>query len=138
MKKLITSIFFVPVLIFTTTVAFALTEVPLMANKNVDIGDVLVSNDNENLYIKYALTGDWCLTETHLHVATAPASIPQTKKGNPIPGHFAFKTSHDLCVNEYTYSIPMTWPVYLVWRTSLSPVLGRTNETNGRTNEGCP
>lgn len=74
------------------------------------VGKVLVWNDGEYLYVKYMVTNaDWCMTATHLHVATDMAAIPQ-KNGNPRPGQFAYKMAHE-CAADYTYKIPMTWPV---------------------------
>lgn len=73
-----------------------------------DVGDVLVWNDGDYLYVKYVVTdGDWCLTQTHLEVATAPKDIPQAK-GNPIPGRFTYNGEH-ACVADFTYAIPLTW-----------------------------
>jgi hypothetical protein len=74
----------------------------------VDVGDVLVWNDGDYLYIEYVITDvDWCLTETHLEVATALEDIPQ-KNGNPPLGRFTYKGEHD-CVPNVTYSIPLSW-----------------------------
>jgi hypothetical protein len=80
----------------------------LIAGKDTDVGDVLVWNDADYLYVKYATAAGWCLGETHLHVAASLEAIPQTKTGNPIPGHFDFKSSHD-CAAETTYVIPLAW-----------------------------
>lgn len=81
----------------------------LIAGQNTKVGTVVVWNDAYNLYVKYVITEpDWCLTETHLHVATALEYIPQTKKGNPIPGQFEYKGKHD-CITEYTYEIELDW-----------------------------
>jgi hypothetical protein len=74
----------------------------------IDVGDVIVWNDADYLYVKYVITEpDWCLIETHLHVDTSWQTIPQ-KNGNPIPGHFDYSMEHE-CVTEYTYEIPQTW-----------------------------
>ena len=79
------------------------------------VGEVEVTNDGNNLFVKYTITEDgWCMTETHLHVATlgveTPAEgIPQTKKNNPIPGKFDNSTDYDPCTTtsvEYTIPIP--------------------------------
>jgi hypothetical protein len=78
----------------------------LLAGQYMDAGDVLVWNDADNLYVRYELEG-WCMNETHVHVADALDGIPQTKKGNPKPGKFDYKTDHDPCVTEYTYEIPL-------------------------------
>jgi len=88
---------------------------PLYAGQDKLVGSVKVWNDSDNLYVKYVMgeapvgledelkTG-WCLTETHLHVATTPEGIPQTKKGNPKPGKFEYKMEHS-CVSEHLYTI---------------------------------
>ena len=88
--------------------------VDLIAGQHIDVGEVKVWNDGDNLYVKYVVDAEgWCLTETHLHVATSMESIPQTQPnkkglggGNPIPGQFDYKAEHD-CVTEYTYTIPL-------------------------------
>lgn len=75
----------------------------------MDVGDVLVWNDADYLYVKYVVTDtDWCITETHLHVAGEVAAIPQTKNGNPIPGQFDYISIND-CVHEYTVMIQNIW-----------------------------
>jgi hypothetical protein len=74
----------------------------------MDVGDVLVWNDGDYLYVKYVVTdGDWCLTETHLEVGVDPEDIPQAN-GNPPPGQFSYGGEHD-CVMDVTYSIALTW-----------------------------
>ncbi|MGD8854391.1 MAG: hypothetical protein PVI28_18620 [Gammaproteobacteria bacterium] len=75
----------------------------------IDVGDVLVWNDGEQLLVRYHVTAqDWCLTETHSHVAASLDAIPQTKKGNPIPGKFDFSAKLD-CVASYTLTVPLSW-----------------------------
>jgi len=68
---------------------------PLYAGQDMLVGNVLVWDNGIELCVKYqlsedALTKGWLLTETHLAVATSLAGIPQTKKGNPIPGKFPY------------------------------------------------
>jgi len=75
----------------------------------IDVGEVIAWNDEDFLYVKYVTTDDWYITETHLHVADSLEGIPQTKKGNPIPGHFDYAECHDPPVQTYTYTIPWTW-----------------------------
>jgi hypothetical protein len=70
----------------------------------MDVGDVEAWNDGDNLYVKYVIADtDWCLIETHLHVATDPDDIPQ-KNGNPPTGTFDYSMEHDWLM-EYTYTI---------------------------------
>jgi len=83
--------------------------VDLLAGQTIDVGDVLVWNDGDYLYVKYVTTDGWLLTETHLAIATELSGIPQTKTGNPIPGKFTYFAYHDPPVDEYTYPIDLTW-----------------------------
>ena len=82
-----------------------------------DVGNVCVCSWDDTLRVKYDTTGTgWCLTETHLHVATSLEGIPQTKKGNPIPGKFTYKDEYDPCVTERIYDIDLdgyTGTVYI-------------------------
>lgn len=66
----------------------------LIAGQHIDAGNVTVWNDGDNLYVQYVTTGGWVLTETHLHVATSLAGIPQ-KNGNPPPGQFDYANEYD-------------------------------------------
>lgn len=93
----------------------------LIAGQYEDVGSVtvwhaVIDNDPEDpdmpngdyLAVKFEIDPDlqdeWCITETHLDVETNPDLFPQTKKGNPIPGQFAYSDDHG-CVSEYTYYI---------------------------------
>ena len=113
MKKLV-ALALVTMLAFTTAIAVAgipkTTE--LLADQTLDVGGVSVSDDDVNLTVKYVTTDGWVINETHLAVAESAAAIPQTKKGNPIPGQFEYKNeSQDLGITEYTYVIPfpLSW-----------------------------
>ena len=76
----------------------------------IDVGEILVWNDGNTLYVQYVVTAPWCLTETHLHVFLDDVEytdVPQ-KNGNPPPGQFDYKEEHE-CVPDYTYEIPLDW-----------------------------
>lgn len=89
----------------------ALTETVLLAGQSIPTGSVVVENDGQYLYVTYRTDGNWLITETHLAVATRPEDLPQTPKGNAIPGQFAYQTSHDPGVTEVTHTIDVTaWP----------------------------
>jgi hypothetical protein len=49
----------------------------------------------------------WCITGTHLAVATSPSAIPQ-ENGDPIPGHFSYSSTNSPCVPDVTYTIPLS------------------------------
>ena len=68
---------------------------PLYAGQHDLVGEVLVWDDGETLCVKYVLdpaifADGWGITETHLAVGHEVGDIPQTKKGNPIPGVFLY------------------------------------------------
>ena len=95
-------------LMATAIPASAATVVkPLWAGQAKTDSTVTVWDDGTYLYVKYDTVGGWMLTETHVAVASSLDGIPQTKKGNPIPGQFPFGTEHDPAVNTYTYVIPL-------------------------------
>ncbi|MBN1179030.1 MAG: hypothetical protein JXD18_07450 [Anaerolineae bacterium] len=81
----------------------------LLAGQTIDAGDVRIWNDGANLFVEYVTDGGWCLTETHLQVATTLEGIPQ-RNGNPVPGQFDYRMEH-ACISAYTYQIPISWPV---------------------------
>ena len=70
----------------------------------IDVGDVLVWNDGSKLYVQYAVTDPWCLTETHLAVANYDEleDIPQ-KNGNPIPGKFPYQCCYNETEGEWLF-----------------------------------
>jgi hypothetical protein len=72
------------------------------------VGEVEVTSDEYNLTVIYNITDfDYCLNETHLHVANESKYIPQTKKGNPQPGQFDYSVEHD-CITTITYVVPLS------------------------------
>lgn len=113
MKKVITILIACIMLVgLNFTVAFAnmdngdsTTVFDLIAGKHIYAGNITVWNDADQLFIKYETTDSFCLTETHLEVASNLADIPQ-KNGNPIPGQFDYKSTHN-CVSNFTYTVPL-------------------------------
>jgi len=69
---------------------------PLYAGQDMLVGEVLVwDNGIDELCVKYqlndaAILEGWLIYETHWAVADDKSGIPQTKKGNPIPGQFPY------------------------------------------------
>ena len=111
-------------LILVTLLASVLPSLPVMASPAVlqfdliadggsaatavDVGDVLVWNDEEYLYVEYVTDG-WYISEVHLEVKTALGNIPQ-KNGNPIPGKFTYGEK-GLWTMDYEFDpIPLSWP----------------------------
>jgi len=72
----------------------------LYAGQTNLIGSVKVWNDDTTLYVYFDTTE--VLLETHVHVGTDVSDIPQTKKGNPIPGQFDSAISYpDTHLHEF-------------------------------------
>lgn len=80
---------------------------PIWAGQNINAGNLIISNDADNLYITYSLTDGWLLRATHLHIASSLNRIPMNRQGIPIPGQFAYKKTHDPLVSEYTYQFSL-------------------------------
>lgn len=85
----------------------------LLAGKKEIGATVEITHNDDNFFVKYTTTGDWWISETHVGVSfqdecgdgADPTDIP-AKNGNPSPGKFQYKASHDPMVQTYTYEIP--------------------------------
>jgi hypothetical protein len=78
----------------------------LWAGQHTLAGTVTVWSTEETLYVRYDMTDNWWLEETHVAVAESLLGIPHNK-GGPIPGQFEFSATHDPRVQTYTYAIPV-------------------------------
>ncbi|MFO7650437.1 MAG: hypothetical protein R6X13_03725 [bacterium] len=78
----------------------------IIAGQHTDIGDLTIHFTYDNVYVTYAVTGDWRLEETQCHIATSLAGIP-SNNGGMTPGQFDYKVEHDPMVQTYSYTIPM-------------------------------
>jgi hypothetical protein len=88
----------------------------LIAGQHEHVGWVKVSIDGDGvLHVEYEAFDGYCLRETHVHVADSLDGIPQTKKGNPIPGQFASKHDELGCVpdDEHVFVGQWTTPLYI-------------------------
>ena len=64
---------------------------PLFADQDIKVGYVEVTDNGTDLTVKYVIDDpDWCLEATHLDVQVDPEDFPQTQKGNPKVGKFAY------------------------------------------------
>ncbi|MBW6469058.1 MAG: hypothetical protein K0B85_07885 [Coriobacteriia bacterium] len=73
---------------------------PLYAGQDWLVGEVLVNNCEDKVCVQYVLddevvADDFGITEVHLAIGSDFSDIPQTKKGNPIPGQFEVNESFD-------------------------------------------
>jgi hypothetical protein len=88
---------------------------PLYAGQDQLVGDVFVTNDGANIYVKYLLNDDaidegWVLKELHLAVESELGAIPVNNSGNPAPGQFEYKIyfDYDDITTEYEFEIPIS------------------------------
>ena len=65
------------------------TTYQIFAGQTILVGHLNVWNDGANLCVEYVLQDGWAMVESHAAIASDPSLIPQTSRGNPIPGHFA-------------------------------------------------
>lgn len=87
--------------------SFAETCYDMLAGQHINVGQVCVSNDSENLYVKYSTVDEWLLDEAHLFVGKSLDDMPQTKKGSPKIGNFPYK-SEGLSINYFEFTIPLS------------------------------
>lgn len=114
-KRVALLLTFLMVLMMFSTSTFAdshISEYPLLAGQDMEVGTVKVSNDGEYLYVEYvlneaALDEGWCITETHTHAGAELSDFPLNKGGNPQVGLFDFNMTHEPCVEEHEEVIPM-------------------------------
>jgi hypothetical protein len=97
------------VLVSSVGTASAATTIDLIAGKTVDVGDVTISNDSANIFVKIVPTGGACITQSHLAAAIAPGALPQTRTGNAIPGKFPYAhTYRSSCPTADQYTVPLS------------------------------
>lgn len=80
--------------------------VDLIADQNIDAGEVCVINDNETLDVTYTTSGDWEIIETHLAVGDDLEEYEDegwvTPNGQPRSGRFPYSDDQDP-TDEITY-----------------------------------
>ena len=77
------------------------TTVALIAGQNINVGSVIVGNDDDNLYITYATTGGWEMSHIHLYVGTEEG-LPEHMS----PGHMTYNEDLENGTTEYTVTMP--------------------------------
>jgi hypothetical protein len=85
----------------------------LFAGQDILVGCVYVSSDSDSVMVEFDTAADcqgnptgWPITETHVAVSGSAEGIPQTKKGNPIPGKFPYQNDHNPAVTSFVYDVP--------------------------------
>ncbi|MBN1513203.1 MAG: hypothetical protein JXB13_14405 [Phycisphaerae bacterium] len=89
------------------------------ATSGTVVGKVYAIYKDDVLTVTYDVDYDvdqpgWAITETHLAVEACEADIPQTKKGNPVPGRFEYTDTMVDPVLTWTYVIENPpFPAYI-------------------------
>jgi hypothetical protein len=83
----------------TSSIVFADTYDLVAGRDHEKVGTVEITLDGCELTVEYSVDYPWVLTDTHLHVADAWQDIPQTKKGNAIPGQFDFSGENPFVID---------------------------------------
>jgi hypothetical protein len=81
---------------------------PILAGQHTDAGEVVVSNDGDNLLV--SATSDsaegWYFKEIHVYAGTDP--VPVNNGGNPAPGQFPYKVSFtEPYPSQHQFAIPL-------------------------------
>jgi len=100
----------------TETIVCGTETFPLTAGQTYVVGNVIVSNDETNLYVTYKLNYEGHFGSLHLWVGTDLATTPKNSQGTPIPGQFPYKmeTGEETYLNgswivtQYTFTIPLS------------------------------
>ncbi len=77
----------------------------IMAGQSTNVGNIIVTNDETNVYVTYMTTGNYLVKKTHLYVG-ACGNIPVNNAGNPRIGQYPYQTQHGTGISSYTYTIP--------------------------------
>jgi len=79
----------------------------LYGGQTIALGNIFISNNDENLFVRYQTYNGWVLSETQLYVG-ALSGAPVNGPGNPTVGIFPYKTTHNPTVTTYEYVIPLS------------------------------
>jgi hypothetical protein len=78
----------------------------LIAGQTMPAGKIIVSNDQESLFISYQAESGWKIKEIHLYVGSLE-NLPVNKNNIPVPGQFPINESFNPLVEQVTYEIPL-------------------------------
>lgn len=73
-----------------------ITKVPLVTATGEIVGEVIVSNSDEELHVAAVCFDFWEISEAHMHFGRSLNDFPLNNPGNPQIGHFAYKNEGEL------------------------------------------
>jgi len=80
----------------------------LYAGQNIPVGRVSISNDVNNIYVKFEVSDGWSLRGSHLYVSGGSfdlSQFPVNKRGNPAVNSFPYRQNH-ANQTQFLYTIP--------------------------------
>lgn len=91
---------------------FGFYETDFIAGQNINAGTITISNDFDNVYVKFATVDGWQIEETHLYIGPKetlldPANGYVNKNGSPKNGHFPYGEAFDPMVTEWVFALPI-------------------------------
>lgn len=94
------------------TAGYGAVKFDLVEGKKLnDYGDIYVWNDDENVYVKYALADGRTMNESHLYIGFISLDDFKAqyanKNGNMNWGHLPYNETFTGGVSEYTYTFPI-------------------------------
>lgn len=91
------------------------TTTTLFAGQTINVGTLSITNDANNIYVTYQLTGGWYLGEVHLYVGPL-SQMPMNSQNVPIPGQFPINQTFGSGVQTVSYTIPLAGlpPCYII------------------------
>jgi hypothetical protein len=95
------------VLVTAVPTAASTAPIDLLAGQSTDVGDVTVQSDGTRVRLLIRTSGA-CLAGLHAAVAGSPQLIPQTKRGNAIPGRFPVAREYTPCTTEAEVFVPLS------------------------------
>lgn len=79
----------------------------IYAGKNAEVGEVIYSVDDTNVYITYVADAGYAFTETHLWVGTDLANLPTAGNNAPKNGHFPYGETFGTPQTTWSQTIPL-------------------------------
>lgn len=98
------------------------TTVRLLADQTIDVGNVVISNDEENLYVSFQAESGWMMATTSVSVATSLDGIPQRGK-RFAPGQFDSRAVHDPPLETVHHAFPLPGDEGIVYVAAHSEVM---------------
>lgn len=91
---------------------FGFYETDFIAGQNIIAGTITISNDFDNVYVRFSTTDGWLMGRTHLYIGPKEILLDSAngyvnKNGSPKNGHFPYGEAFDPMVTEWVFALPL-------------------------------